>query len=83
MREHQVNSEATFSDPRPAHRPLISEIRVSRLRQPRATILAMILLAVVFLLFGMIAAAVEPAHPPMPTSAEGVANFVLTWLVHG
>ena len=34
-------------------RPLISEIRMSRLRHPRASILAMVLLAAVFLAFGL------------------------------
>jgi len=88
MREQDVNSEATFNTirspkrVRASHRPLISEIRVSRLRQPRATTLAIVLLATVFLLFGMVAAAMEPAHPPMPTSAEGVVNLIASWAVH-
>ncbi len=76
-----MNTEAAYSHAEhradaPAVRPLISEIRMSRLRHPRASILAMVLLAVVFLAFGLIASALEPGYSPAPSTAEGLAMII-------
>ena len=62
---------------------ILSEIRMSRLSHPRATLFAMILLAVVFGLFGLIASAFEPSYTPPPTSFEGAAKIIGDWLLHG
>jgi hypothetical protein len=69
-------------EPDPA-RPIISEIRMSRLRHPRASLFAMLLLAAVFLLFGLIASALEPGFSPAPNTLEGSAMIFGHWLLGG
>lgn len=64
-------------------RNILNEIRMSRLSHPRATLFAMILLAVVFGLFGLIASAFEPSYTPPPTSLEGAARIFGDWLFGG
>lgn|GEM_PF-6994234 len=64
-----------------SEKPVLSEIRMSRLRYPRATLFAMILLAVVFLLFGWVASAFEPAYTPAPSTFEGAAMIIVQRLV--
>ena len=62
-------------------RSLFSEIRMSRLRHPRASLFAMLLLAGVFLLFGMVASAYEPSYSPAPNTFEGSARIFGHWLM--
>jgi hypothetical protein len=62
-------------------RPLISEIRMSRLSHPRASVFAMLLLAAVFLLFGLVASAYEPSYSPAPNTIEGTARIFGHWLM--
>ena len=55
--------------------------RLSRLRAPRGTLTAMVLLAVVFLSFGLALSAAETAHTAalpasMPLSILTVANWL-------
>jgi hypothetical protein len=55
--------------------------RLSRIRAPRGTLAAMILLAVVFLSFGLALSAAEPAHAAatpasLPLSILTVANWL-------
>ena len=62
---------------------MISEIRMSRLSHPRASLFAMLLLAGVFLLFGLIASALEPSYTPAPNTFEGSARIFGHWLLGG
>jgi len=64
-------------------RSILSEIRMSRLSHPRANLFAMLLLAVVFLLFGLVASAFEPGYSPAPNTLEGSAMIFGHWLVGG
>ena len=61
--------------------PTISDMRMSRLSHPRATALAMVLLAVAFLLFGIFASAVEPSYAPPPNSIDGALVRIGDWLM--
>ena len=65
--------------------PLIGELRLSRLRQPRGTTLAMVLLAVVFLAFGVFANAVEPTSlpgaMPAPNTVDGAMHLITGWVL--
>jgi len=56
-------------------------MRMSRLSHPRATLVAMILLAVVFLLFGMFASAVEPHYAPAPNTIDGAVAIICDWVL--
>ncbi|MCB1682847.1 MAG: hypothetical protein R3E82_00780 [Pseudomonadales bacterium] len=61
--------------------PMISEIRLSRLTHPRASLLAIILLAAVFVLFGMFANAL-PTHPVAPPNTfDGAAFLISDWVL--
>ena len=60
--------------------PVINDMRLSRLTHPRGTLVAMILLAVVFLLFGMFAEALPVAHVPPPNTLDGAAYLVTDWV---
>lgn len=85
MKEKTVNTDAAFGHTaRPAPSPLalrFSELRMTRLSHPRANLLAMILLAVVFLIFGLIAStALEPSYTPAPSSTEGTMLLIGNWL---
>jgi hypothetical protein len=62
-------------------RSIISEIRMSRLSHPRASLFAMLLLAAVFLLFGIVASAYEPSYSPAPNTFEGSARIFGNWLM--
>lgn len=79
LRENHVK---TRTDIRSADtvRPIISEIRMSRLSHPRATLYAMLLLAAVFLLFGVIVSALGPDYSPAPSTIEGSAMIFADWL---
>lgn len=61
--------------------PTIGEMRMSRLSHPRATLVAMILLAVVFLLFGMFAGAMESHYSPAPNTLNGAASLIGDWVL--
>lgn len=76
-REKAVNTKSTSI----SYGPMVSDMRLSRLTHPRATLLAMVLLAVVFLLFGMFASAVEPAHVPAPGTIDGAMVRIGSWLM--
>ena len=81
MRDETVNSNLIFDEKVTTDRkPMFSEIRMSRLAQPRATVVAMILLAVVFLLFGVFASAVEPTYSAAPNTLEGMATIFGNWV---
>lgn len=69
-------------EPEP-HRPVLREIRMSRLSYPRASLFAMLLLAAVFLLFGLAASAWEPGYSPAPNTFEGSAMIFGHWLFGG
>ena len=72
-REKSVNTKTTATG------PLVNEIRLSRLSHPRATLVAMVLLAAVFLLFGMFAGATEPAAIPAPNTLDGALLLIGDW----
>lgn len=76
-REKAVNTKSTSI----SYGPTVSEMRLSRLTHPRATLLAMVLLAVVFLLFGMFASAVEPGYAPAPATIDGAIVKIGSWLM--
>jgi len=69
-------------EPEP-QRPILSEVRMSRLSHPRASLFAMLLLAGVFLLFGLVASAMEPGYSPAPNTFEGSAMIFGHWLFGG
>ena len=79
MNHNTILNEDDFRERRARTRPVFAEFRMSRFRQPRATMFAMILLAVVFLLFGVFASAVEPVHVPAPNTVEGAAHILSQW----
>jgi hypothetical protein len=86
MKEKTVNTDAVIGQaPRPAPSPLalrFSELRMTRLSHPRANLLAVLLLAAVFLIFGLIAsAALEPSYTPAPSTAEGSMLLIGNWLL--
>lgn len=76
-REKTVNAKSTSI----GYGPLIGDMRLSRLSHPRATLVAMVLLAVVFLLFGMFANAVEPAYTPAPNTIDGAITLIGDWVL--
>ena len=61
--------------------PTIGDMRLSRLSHPRASLVAMILLAVVFLMFGMIASAMEPSYTPAPNTINGAVSLIGDWML--
>ena len=75
--EKTVNTNSTHMD----YGPTVAEMRMSRLSHPRATVLAMILLAVVFLMFGMFATAVEPSYSPAPNTVDGAMVLIGDWVL--
>ena len=75
-REKTVNTKTTHA----GYGPTVNEIRISRLSHPRATLMAMVLLAVVFLLFGMFANAIEVTHAAAPNTIEGAAVLISDWV---
>jgi hypothetical protein len=77
-REKTVNTKSTHLD----YGPTIGEMRMSRLGHPRATMVAAILLAVVFLLFGMFASAIEPGHAAAPNTINGAVALIGDWILH-
>ena len=76
-REKTVNTKTTQIE----CGPTIGEMRMSRLSHPRASLVAMILLATVFLLFGLFASAVEPSYTPAPNTLGGAASLIGDWVV--
>ncbi len=82
LRDKTVNTKTTHIE----YGPTIGDMRMSRLRHPRASLLAMVLLATVFVLFGMFAsAAVEPSYTPapitLPGTIDGAASLIGDWVV--
>ncbi len=77
-RDKTVNTRTTQIE----YGPTISDMRMSRLSHPRASLVAMILLAAVFLLFGMFAsAAAEPGYTPAPNTINGAACLIGDWVL--
>ena len=77
LRDKTVNSKTTHVD----YGPTISDMRLSRLSHPRASLVAIILLAAVFLMFGMFASAVEPGYSPAPNTINGAASLIGDWVL--
>ncbi len=75
-REQPVNTKPTFR-----YGPTIGQMRLSRLSHPRGTVFAMILLAVVFLLFGLLANAAGVSHTPAPSTVNGAATLIGHWVM--
>jgi hypothetical protein len=61
--------------------PTIGDMRLSRLSHPRASLVAIILLAAVFLMFGMFASAMEPSYTPAPNTINGAASLIGDWVL--
>ena len=76
-REKTVNTKANHME----YGPTIGDMRMSRLGHPRATLMAMILLAVVFLMFGIFASAVEPSHAAAPNTIDGAVAIIGDWVL--
>ena len=77
LREKTVNTKTSPIE----YGPTIGDMRLSRLSHPRASLFAMILLAVVFLLFGLFASAVEPTYTPAPNTLNGTVSLIGDWVV--
>ncbi|MGE0622959.1 MAG: hypothetical protein AB7I04_06825 [Pseudomonadales bacterium] len=71
-----MNTKPTFR-----YGPTIGEMRLSRLSHPRATLFAIILLAVVFLLFGLFTSSVDVSHTPAPNTVDGAVSLIGHWVV--
>ena len=79
----KLHSEKTVTTKTTDIGPLVNDMRLSRLSHPRATLVAMVLLASVFLLFGMFAAAGEPAATPAPNTLDGAILLIGDWVLGG
>lgn len=80
FREHKVEIQMRDQHISNGKSPLITDMRLSRLSHPRATLVAMILLAVVFLLFGVFAQAMYPApEMPAPNTVDGAFMLLRMW----
>ena len=77
FRDKTVNSKTTHIE----YGPTIGDMRLSRLSHPRASLVAMILLAAVFLMFGMFASAIEPSYSPAPNTINGAASLIGDWVL--
>lgn len=77
LREKTVNTKTNQI----SYGPTIGDMRLSRLSHPRASLFAMILLAVVFLLFGLFASAVEPSYSPAPNTLNGTVSLIGDWVL--
>jgi hypothetical protein len=56
--------------------------RLSRIKAPRGTITAIVLLAVVFIVFGLVVSAASPAHAAAaPRYFDGTALTFVNWLL--
>ncbi|TNF84240.1 MAG: hypothetical protein EP301_11020 [Gammaproteobacteria bacterium] len=77
LRDKTVNIKTTHIE----YGPTIGDMRMSRLSHPRASLVAMALLAVVFLLFGMFASAIEPSYSPAPNTINGAASLIGDWVL--
>ena len=60
--------------------PTADEMRLSRVSHPRATLMAIILLAAVFLLFGMFASAAQPDYAPALGGSAGSTTLLGSWV---
>ena len=74
-REQSVNTKTELR-----YGPTINEMRLSRLSHPRATLVAMILLALVFGAFGLLASAAEVSYTPSPASLGGSLSLISHWV---
>lgn len=77
IREKTVNTKTTHLE----YGPTIGDMRMSRLGHPRASLFAMVLLAVVFLLFGLFASAVEPSYSSAPNTLNGAMALIGDWVI--
>ena len=77
FRDKTVNSKTTHVE----YGPTIGDMRLSRLSHPRASLVAMILLAAVFLMFGLFASAMGPSYTPAPNTINGAASLIGDWVL--
>lgn len=77
IREKTVNSKTSHLE----YGPTTTDMRMSRLSHPRASLFAMTLLAVVFLLFGLFASAAEPAYAPAVNTIDGAMALFGDWVI--
>ena len=76
------NSEQTVNAKNLDIGPTIGDMRMSRLGHPRASLMAMVLLASVYLLFGLFASAAEASYAPAPNTVGGAMSLIGDWVVH-
>lgn len=76
-REKTVNTKTTHLE----YGPTIGEMRMSRLGHPRASLFAIILLAVVFLLFGLFANGAAADYSPAPNTIDGAMVLMGNWVL--
>ncbi len=79
MNRHREKTVNTPSNPL-KYVPSIVDVRMSRIRYPRGTLIAMVLLAAVFVLFGVFASAAQPQYPPAPEALMSITEALGDWL---
>lgn len=75
-RDKTVTTKTTHME----YGPTIGEMRLSRLGHPRASLFAIILLAAVFLLFGLFASAAVSDYSPAPNTIDGAVALIGDWV---
>ncbi|MCZ6458551.1 MAG: hypothetical protein O6766_04240 [Gammaproteobacteria bacterium] len=79
-RDEKMARQMNYQDTNETKSTMINDMRLSRLSHPRATLVAMVLLAIVFLTFGVFAQAMQGGvEMPAPNTIQGALVLVSDW----
>ncbi len=79
-RDEKMARQMNYQDINETKSTMINDMRLSRLSHPRATLVAMVLLAIVFLTFGVFAQAMQGSvEMPAPNTIQGALVLVSDW----